>query len=155
FGFAASPLAKLELTVAHARDFTVNVIRVVAPVQDIASTYLAVTPGVITVAHASALLEAEPQTIVLGSPKFERSVRVDAQANARVVELVSCQVTASLDACATQERLFPVGCPFGQVIDDRLASSPKWSILAYPGIEIQPTNVPGEWVVPAAPGIAR
>jgi len=155
WGFAASPLARLEITVAHARDFTANGIRFVASVQDVPSTYLAFTPGVIAFGHDSTLLEAPTQTIVLGSPRFERTVSIDARANAEFTALVDEQVHAYLDDCAAQQRLFPVGCPFGQVINDRLHSDPVWSITAYPPVEIEPTPVPGEWRVPATSGAVR
>ncbi len=155
WGFASSPLAELELTVQHVRDFTANGIRFVAPVQDVPSTYLAFTPGVISLAHESALLEAAPQTIVLGSPRGERTVSIDAEANAEFTRLVDEQVHEYLDGCATQQRLFPVGCPFGQVINDRLASDPVWTIATYPVVAIQPTATAGEWIVPQAPGGVR
>jgi len=155
WGFASSPLAELEVTVQHARDFTANGVRFVAPVQDVASTYLAFTPGVIAFAHKSEFLTAPVQTVVLGSPRSQRSIGIDAQANSEFVRIVDEQVREYLDACAAQERLFPVGCPFGQVINDRLDSPPVWSIAAYPVISVQPTTVPGEWHVPAANGTAR
>ena len=155
WGFASSPLAELELTVAHARDFTANGVRFVAPVQDVASTYLAFTPGVISFAHASEFLTAPKQTVVLGSPRSQRSIAIDAQANSEFVRIVDEQVREYLDACVAQERLFPIGCPFGQVINDRLDSAPVWSIVAYPDIMVEPTPVPGEWHVPATMGTVR
>jgi len=155
WGFASSPLAELELTVQHARDFTANGVRFVAPIQDVASTYLAFTPGVITFAHRSEFLTAPNQTVVLGSPRSQRSIAIDAQANSEFIRIVEEQVHEYLDACVAQQRLFPVGCPFGQVINDRLDSPPVWSIVAYPAVTIEPTTVPGEWRVPAATGTVR
>lgn len=156
WAFASSPLARLELTVEHARDFTANGVRFVAPVQDIPSTYLAFTPGAIEFAHESRFQVAEPQTIVLGSPRTERRVTIDAQANEAFRSVVEEQVHAYLDECATQERLFPTGCPFGHSITDpRLASSPHWSIVEYPAAVVQPTATPGEWTVPQHRGVAR
>ncbi|MBO9577257.1 MAG: hypothetical protein J7480_00630 [Microbacteriaceae bacterium] len=154
--FASSPLAELDLTVEHARDFTANGIRFVAPVQDVPSTYLAFTPGVLTLGHDSAFQHAAPQTIVLGTPRTERTVSIDAQANEAFVAQVDKQVHAYLDECAKQPRLFPTGCPFGHSISDpRLASDPAWSIPVYPAVTVQPTTTPGEWTVPVAPGVAR
>jgi len=156
WAFASTPLAQLDLTVQHARDFTANGVRFVAPVQDVRSTYLAFTPGVIEFGHDSAYLTAESQTIVLGSPRTERRVTIDAQANDRFTSVVGEQVEAYLDGCATQQRLFPVGCPFGHaVIDPRLASAPVWTIVTYPAVTLQPTATPGEWSVPQALGTAR
>ena len=155
WGFASSPLAELELTVQHASDFTANGVRFVAPIQDVASTYLAFTPGVITFAHKSEFLTATSQTIVLGSPRALRTIEVDAEANAEFTRIVDQQVRAYLDTCVAQERLFPAGCPFGQVINDRLDSPPVWSIVAYPPVTIEPTAIPGEWHVPATVGTVR
>jgi hypothetical protein len=156
WAFASTPLAELDLTVQHARDFTANGVRFVAPVQDVPSTYLAFTPGVIEFGHDSAYLQAESQTIVLGSPRTERRVTIDAQANDAFTSVVEEQVHAYLDECATQQRLFPAGCPFGHAIaDPRLASSPTWSIVTYPVVALQPTATPGEWSVPQAIGTAR
>lgn len=155
WAFASSPLARLELTVQHARDFTANGVRFVAPVQDVASTYLAFTPGVIAFAHKSEFLTAPAQTVVLGAPRAPRSIEVDAQANSEFVGIVEQQVREYLDACVAQQRLFPVGCPFGQVINDRLDSAPVWSIVSYPTVAVVPTAVPGEWHVPPAAGRVR
>jgi len=156
WGFAATPLAQIELTVQHARDFTANGVRFVAPVQDVPSSYLAFTPGVIVFGHESAYLRADPTTLVLGSPSIERSVLVGAQANDVFTSVVEEQVRAYLDECATQQRLFPAGCPFGHgVADPRLASAPAWSIVQYPDVVIRPTATPGEWTVPQATGVAR
>lgn len=155
WSFTSSPLAQLELTVEHARDFTANGVRFVAPVQDVASTYFAFTPGVITFAHKSEFLGAAPQTVVLGSPRTPRSVSIDAQANSEFLRIVDAQVREYLDACVAQERLFPIGCPFGQVINDRLDSAPVWSIVAYPTITVEPTPVPGEWHVPTTATTVR
>ncbi len=156
WGFASSPLAELELTVQHARDFTANGVRFVAPVQDVASTYLAFTPGVVSLGHRSSFSEAATQTVVLGSPRTDRTITIDAEANAAFTTLVDAQVHEYLDDCATQQVLFPRGCPFGQPIDDpRLASSPSWSISQYPAAAIVATPTPGEWSVPQAAGSAR
>jgi len=154
--FASSPLAEVELTVLHARDFTANGVRFVAPVQDVASTYLAFTPGVISLGHRSSFFEAAPQTVVLGSPKSDRTITVDAQANAAFTALVDEQIRTYLDDCAAQQVLYPRGCPFGQPIDDpRLASAPLWSITQYPTATVLATPIPGEWSVPQTPGSAR
>lgn len=155
WGFASTPLAQLELTIKHARDFTANGVRFVAPVQDVPSSYLAFTPGVITFAHRSEFLSAPERSIVLGMPRSQRSVAIDARANPEFERVVAQQVALYLDECVAQERLFPIGCPFGQVINDRLDSAPDWSIVAYPTIAVEPTAVPGEWHVPAVAGRVR
>jgi len=153
--FASSPLAEIELTVLHTREFTANGVRLVAPVQDQPTTYLAFTPGVVTFAHRSGLLEAEPRTVVLGPPERTEVVELDAQANEAFVGQVQAEVDRYLDECASQPVLFPTGCPFGQQIADRIVDAPVWSIAEYPPIELRPTATPGEWLAPEASGVAR
>lgn len=154
WSFARTPLVQLDLRVLHAQDFTANGARRVAPVAGMSATYLAFTPGAIAFAHESPLLSAAERTIVFGAPSRPLSVTIDAVANDAFVELVRTQSTAYLDACATQQVLYPVGCPFGQDIADRLAAAPQWSIVDYPAVSIVPTSTLGEWMVPVTEGVA-
>jgi len=153
--FAESPLAQIELTVQHARDFTANGVLLVAPAAGVQTTYLAFTPGVIAFGHESELLEAATQTVVLSSPRTDRIVTVDAEANAAFLDLVDSKVRDYLDDCASQPRLFPAGCPFGQQLTDRYVGDPAWTITAYPAISLAPTSEEGVWTVPATGGVAH
>ncbi len=155
WGFTESPLAEVEVTVQHARDFTANGVRFVNPVQDVATDYLAFTPGVLTFAESSELLVANPQTVVLGAPGASRPVAIDAEANAAFSALVTGKVKDYLDGCASQQQLFPAGCPFGQQITDRYVGSPTWKITTYPSIDIAPSAEPGVWTLPPASGVAH
>lgn len=155
WGFARTPLVQLDLQVLHAREFTANGVRRIAPAADASRTYLAFTPGVITFDHDSALLTANERTVVFGTPSRPVSVTVDALANETFTGLVRDQARAFLDECARQQVLYPVGCPFGQDIADRLAAAPHWSIVSYPGISLLPTATLGEWAVPSAEGVAQ
>jgi hypothetical protein len=58
------------------------------------------------------------------------------------------ELHAYLDACATQSVLLPTGCPFGKTFDNRIDSTPEWSISTYPNVEIIPGSNTGEWVMP-------
>ena len=155
WGFAASPLAEVDLTVLHTRSFTANGADLVAPAQDTEATYLAFTPGVVTFAHTSELLEASPVSVVLGEPGDIRSVQLDARANDRFRQEVQAQADAFITSCLTQHVLQPTGCPFGQEIDDVVASEPDWSNVAFPEITIEPTPTAGEWLVPPATGVVH
>lgn len=155
WGFARSPLAEIDLTVRHAREFTANGVRHIAPAADQQRTYLAFTPGVLTFEHMSQLLEAPPRTVVLGPPDLPEVVDLEARANAAFVGLVQAQVDEYLDECAAQQVLFPPGCPFGQEIADRIVTPPRWEIVSYPAIALQPTSTLGEWSAPQTGGVAR
>ena len=65
------------------------------------------------------------------------------------------KVDAYLDECATQEVLFPTGCPFGQPIENRVVSTPEWSIADYPDIRIEAGGEFETWVVPTTSGTAH
>ena len=60
-----------------------------------------------------------------------------------------------LDRCATQDVLFPTGCPFGQSVENRVVSTPKWSIVEYPTVQVEPGDDFDSWVVPSASGTAH
>jgi len=155
WGFARTPLVQLDLQVLHAREFTANGVRRVTPAADATRTYLAFTPGAITFEHESELLTAPPHTLVFGSPSRPASVTIEAAANDTFTELVREQARTYLDECAEQRVLYPVGCPFGQDIADRLATAPTWSIRTYPTVTLRPTTTYGEWAVPPADGVAQ
>lgn len=155
WGFARTPLVQLDLQVLHASEFTANGVRRVAPAPNSARTYLAFTPGAVTFGHESTLLTAADRTVVFGNPSRPIGVTIDPLPNDTFTEAVRTQAHAFLDACAQQQVLYPVGCPFGQDIADRLASAPHWTILAYPPTTLMPTTTLGEWSVPSGEGVAE
>ena len=57
---------------------------------------------------------------------------------------------SSSRSCATQEVLQPTACPFGFVVEDRLASPPKWSIAEQPTVAVVPDGA--GWTHPARGG---
>ncbi|HWL60532.1 MAG TPA: hypothetical protein VNQ48_06575 [Microbacteriaceae bacterium] len=155
WGFARTPLVQLDLQVLHASEFTANGVRRVAPAPNAARTYLAFTPGAITFGHESTLLTAPDRAVVFGSPTRPVAVTINPLPNDTFTEAVRSQAHAFLDACAEQQVLYPVGCPFGQDLADRLASPPSWTILAYPPTTLLPTTTLGEWTVPVGEGVAE
>ena len=51
--------------------------------------------------------------------------------------------------------LLPTGCPFGQQISNRIASTPEWSISEYPVVSLAPGAEPGSWLMPATNAAAH
>ena len=76
-------------------------------------------------------------------------------ASQKFVDEVQKQVDVFLDDCATQQVLFPTGCPFGQSIVNQVVSAPTWSMITYPSVAIEPGNDPGTWIVPVTQGAAH
>lgn len=144
WGFAASPLAVLQVTVLHEADFTVNGLTLDTRAHAAAdapvtfsnqAAYLAFAPAVYDVSHDSALLTAPVQSLpVVASGAVD--VTVDATPNDTFTGQVQAKLNEFLDACATQVVLQPSNCPFGIEIDDRVTSAPAWSIAQYPDVAL-------------------
>ena len=156
WGFAVSPTATISLTVSHDSEFFVNSLQAdTEQDSDEAIDYALFVPGEYTFGHQSSFLTAEPQLIVAVTPASHLSATIDVEANDDFVEQVQEKVDAYLDECATQEVLFPTGCPFGQPIENRVVSTPEWSIVAYPEVRVEAGAEFDTWTVPSTPGIAH
>jgi len=156
WGFAASPLATVSLSVRNDTRFTLNGVQEVgARPTDEPVDYAVLVPGSYTFGHRTSLLTAAPDTIVVDAVGQELSARVQPEADAAFVAKVSAQVRQQLDACVKQAVLFPTGCSFGQPIPNRVSGVPAWSIMSYPRITIAPGSQFGTWAIPAAPGTAH
>lgn len=153
--FLQSPLATVEITVLHTTDFTANGLELRIPAPNGTVRYLAFAPGLLVLEHESELLVADQRTVLVDEPGSPIFADLVAEANEFFVAQVQEEVDAYLAECATQQVLMPSGCPFGQAIPDRIISLPQWSIVTTPTVRIEPTGTPGEWVVPAAPGVAN
>lgn len=156
--FDQSPLGWLDLTVLHDDRFAVNGLELQTPAQNAAAPYLAFTPGTYVLSHDTRYLAAEPVTIVaekLTTPDDGYSATLDIQAAPAFLTAVQEAVDASLDTCATQEVLMPTGCPFGQSMANRVASTPEWSIIAYPEVAVTPGLRASEWQMPTTTGTAH
>lgn len=156
WGFAASPLATVSLSVRNDARFTLNGVQEVGSrPTDEPVDYAVLVPGSYTFGHRTSLLTAEPDTVVVDTVGQELSARVQPEADAAFVAKVGAQVRQQLDACAKQAVLFPTGCSFGQAIPNRVSAAPAWSIVSYPRITIAPGSQFGTWAIPAAPGTAH
>lgn len=142
--FAVSPLAVLQVSVLHERSFTVNGLtldtraHIAADAPTTFSTsaaYLAFAPNRYTFEHESAMLTAAKSTVPV-TAAGPTPVEIDALPNAAMVAQVQSELNNFLDECATQAVLQPTSCPWGITIDDRIESTPAWSITAYPPVAL-------------------
>jgi hypothetical protein len=156
WAFIQSPMSILRVTPMHDASFTVNGVDVTSEAgPSLPSAYQVLAPGVFTLGHESAYLAASPVTAVVSDPGSIVPVSVDIRATTEFVSAMQKQVDDFLDACTTQEVLFPTGCPFGQELANRVESTPKWSMTRYPEITVEPGSDPGTWVVPETQGAAH
>lgn len=149
--FAVSPVATLRLTVEHDERFSLAGVAAesgVAAAEPV--SYALLVPGVYRVDHGSAYLEADALDVVAARPASTLGATLDVQPARTFLDAITTEVHASLDACAKQEVLFPTGCPLGRAIANRVVSTPEWSIVEYPTLEVEPASEFGVWLVPPA-----
>lgn len=145
WAFAVSPIATLRLTIAHDHRFDVN--GVAATAAPSAEDFAVLVPGAYRVDHHSRYLEADAVDLVVDRPASVVAAGLDVQPADGFLEAITAQVHADLDACVTQDVLFPTGCPMGRAIADRVVSAPEWSIVEYPQLTVGPGVERGTWVV--------
>jgi len=156
WGFAASPVATVSLSVQNDARFTVNGVQEVSSRRsDEPVDYAVLVPGSYTFGHRTTLLTAESHTVVADTAGADLSAIVQPEAGAAFVTAVTAQVRHQLEGCAQQTVLFPTGCSFGQPIPNRVSSAPAWSIVSYPKIRIVPGSEFGTWAIPSTPGTAH
>jgi len=156
WGFVVSPVATVSLRVEHDPRFTVNgVEQVSGRAADTPRDYAVLVPGAYAFAHTSRYLTAEPDAVLADTVGQTLTATVDTQADAAFVATVSSLVSDHLRECARQTVLFPSGCAFGEAVDNRVSSAPKWSIVAEPQISIVPGADVGSWAIPSTPGTAH
>lgn len=156
WSFLRSPMSVLRITPLNDASFSVNGVALVAPGgPSVGAAYQVLAPGFFTVSHESDYLTADPVGTAVSSPGSVVPVTVDIRASEFFVSEIQKQVNSFLDACTTQQVLFPTGCPFGQELSNRVESVPKWSMSTYPDITIEPGNDLGTWVVPETQAAAH
>ncbi|GAA1762205.1 hypothetical protein GCM10009747_21850 [Agromyces humatus] len=159
--FDESPIAVIHVTAAHNPLFTVGELtldtRATKTGEELeafshTAPYLAIAPASYTFEYDSTLLEAAPVSVLAGAAE-RVPVTVDAQPTAAFVERVQLQVDEYLAACAEQQVLQPAGCPFGIEVDDRVTSTPQWSILSTPQVTLTPSDT--SFDMPPTEGVAH
>ncbi len=152
WGFAASPVTPVTVRTTGDARFTAGGVPLAAagggPV-----TFAALTPGRYVLFHDSQFLEAAPVTVLAAGGGVE--AELDILPNAAFEAVVTEAVDRELEACTSQRVLFPVGCPFGHAIQNRVASEPRWELTEPLDVEIAPSERFGLWEVPPTTGVAR
>jgi hypothetical protein len=154
WGFAQSPIAQLSLDVHNARDVTVGQQHVHTPGTG-PHDYAALVPGEYRFAQQTDLVGSDVEAVVVDTVGQRMAASVDVEATPRFVEAVQARVDALLRDCAKQQVLFPTGCPFGQDIEDRVTSAPRWSIVQGPSIRLVGEGDDERWIIPTVPATAH
>jgi hypothetical protein len=154
WAFAKSPLATVQISVEHEREFTANGIDLIGQ-QDVAEPYLVLTPTAIELSFDSEYYHADPVDVLVDKPGGTVEAAVDIQATEAFVAAVQQEVDEALAACTTQGVLLPAGCPFGETIINRIVTEPVWTMTTNPVVTLVPDGQVATWRVPPTPGIAH
>ena len=146
WAFAVSPVATLRPTIEHDPRFDLNG---VPSVEDPAG-FAVLVPGLYRADHHSTYLRAESVDLVADRPGSELDATLDVQPADGFRAAIAAQLRVELDACATQQVLFPTGCPLGHAIANRVVSAPAWSIVEYPDPAVGPGAEAGSWLAPVS-----
>jgi len=149
--FSTSPLATLAVSASGDDTVSVNDEQLALTGDD---DHLVFVPGVYRLDRESAWLEATDLSVAVTTVGTVTDATLEIRANAAFRAAASRQITATLDECAEQQVLQPGGCPFGRVVDDRVAGTVRWSIAEYPVVTLSPGENPGKWTATAAQGRA-
>jgi hypothetical protein len=160
--FARSPLAVVDLTVLGSMSFEVNGFAIdkrqvsvdginADPVA--AVPMLVFSPGVYSVSVDTPISSTPGVAVLSDSPLRSTRVSVQAEATDEFVDVVQQRVVEFLATCATQEVLLPTACPFGYPVEDRIASTPQWSISQEPTVTVEPDGA--NWRIPSTEAAAH
>ena len=151
WGFATAPVTNLTVELAGDSRFTIGGQLIDAEGAEAVVTVL--RPGLYTLDHQSEFLEARATEIA--AEKRTQDAEFEVEANDHFVDTVRGALEKLLDTCATQTVLFPVGCPFGTSVVDRVVGEPEWAIGELPRITIEPGDRIGLWRVARFEGTAE
>lgn len=147
WAFAVSPVATLRLTVENDERFTVNGVAAVSGVAAEPVDYAVLTPGVYRIDHTSTYLQARAIDTVVDTPAAVVDTTLEVLPADAFRDEITTDVREHLAECATQEVLFPTGCPLGRAIPNRVVSAPEWTIVEYPELTVEPGIEFGTWLV--------
>jgi len=117
--------------------------------------FVVFTPGLYVFDAKSTYLSATPVDVPVTEPGSVTPVRVEAEANTLFVTEVRKQLDQYYVTCARQTVLLPTSCPFGKSFNNRVVSTPAWSMVTDPPVSIEPLGDTGNWLVPQATGAAH
>lgn len=151
WGFAVSPIATLDLAIEHDERFDLNGVAATTGVGAATPVrYAVLAPGVFRLDHHSTYLEARAVDVVVDLSRRSVAASLDVQPGPALLDQITTEVHDHLRDCATQEVLFPTGCPLGHAIANRVVSTPAWSIVELPELDVEPGPTFGTWLVPPA-----
>lgn len=160
--FETSPLAAIELTLRGATQFTVNGFaldtRQIAPdgvdadpLEPVA--LLVFSPGLYSISVDTAISATPGVAVLSDEPQAGIPVDLQTQPTAEFTAVVQQQVDSFLADCATQQVLQPTGCPFGLVVQNRIVTTPEWSMQQPPTVTLVPDGA--HWAIERAQAVAH
>ncbi len=160
--FTETPLSVIDVTVRGSMAFDVNgftidkrqvsPLGVDAPPLDPVAL-LVFSPGLYRVSVDTAIAETTGADVLADAPLARVPLEIQAEPTAEFVSVVQERVGSFLDDCATQQVLQPTACPFGFVVQNRIANLPTWSIATYPTVTLVPDGA--GWAMPPAEAVAH
>lgn len=111
-------------------------------------------PGKYDVTYESALYSGKQQSTVVSASSDKPKLDLGLEPSEAAQREISHQVKTYLDNCASQNTLYPSGCPFEYSFTGRVQGDVTWKITMYP----EPTaklSSKGSWQVPATKGTAQ
>ena len=152
----------VDLTVHGSMSFQVNNFRLdkrqVAPAGSSVDPAKAVpmlvfSPGLYSVRVDTTISYSQGVAVLSDAPMKNVPVQLQTKPTDKFVSVVQDRVNDFLNQCATQQVLQPTGCPFGYVVNNRIADPPQWSIKTPPKVTVVPD---GEgWAIPPTGGTAH
>lgn len=119
--------------------------------RDFAVTY----PGEFTATYESALYTSQEQSVEVTDPHQKTNdLKISLKPSDSAQKSISSQIQSQLNECATQNTLYPAGCPFEYPFDGRVQGDVKWEIKKYPQPEVT-LEKDGSWALSPAKGTAR
>ncbi|WP_396641103.1 hypothetical protein [Microbacterium sp.] len=160
--FTESPLAVIDVTVRGSMAFEVNGFTIdkrqvsplgldAPPLDPVA--LLVFSPGLYRVSVDTAIAETTGTDVLADAPLARVPLELQAEPTAEFVGVVQERVDSFLDDCATQQVLQPTACPFGFVVQNRIANLPTWSIVTYPTVTLVPDDA--GWAMPPVEAVAH
>ena len=127
------PLATVQITVQHEREFTANGVELIGT-QDVAEPYLVLTPTTIELSHDSEFYHADPEKVLVDRTGRHRRRRRRPPGDRRLRRRGAAPGRGIPHRRARRRRvLLPAGCPFGETIVNRIVTEPVWSMTDVPG----------------------
>lgn len=146
------PTMRVSMPGATAVDINGESVALTGSSRDFAVFY----PGVYTGSYTSPMVTAEPQATLVTGAERPTGLELTATASDTLKSQVNEQVRAYLDKCASQDVLYPAGCPFSYEFPGRVQDSVKWTITEYPQPRVRlGGSGTGSWSLEDSKGKAR